>query len=33
MEDYAVALANELENPGYERSRFTIGYQAFRPGI
>lgn len=26
MEDYAVALANELENPVYERSRFTIGY-------
>ncbi len=33
MEDYAAALANELENPAYERSRFTIGYQAFRPGI
>jgi putative NADH-flavin reductase len=26
MEDYAVALANELENPAHERSRFTIGY-------
>ncbi|MBW4029023.1 MAG: NAD(P)H-binding protein [Acidobacteria bacterium] len=26
MEDYAVALVNELENPVYERSRFTIGY-------
>lgn len=26
MEDYAVALANELETPARERSRFTIGY-------
>ncbi len=26
MEDYAVALADELEKPAHERSRFTIGY-------
>ena len=26
MEDYAVALVDELENPRYERQRFTIGY-------
>jgi putative NADH-flavin reductase len=26
MEDYAVALVDELENPQHVRSRFTIGY-------
>lgn len=26
FEDYAVALVDELENPKYERTRFTIGY-------
>lgn len=26
MEDYAVALADELEKPAYQRRRFTIGY-------
>lgn len=26
FEDYAVALADELEKPAHERSRFTIGY-------
>ncbi|ACI53780.1 NAD-dependent epimerase/dehydratase [Rhizobium leguminosarum bv. trifolii WSM2304] len=26
FEDYAVALVDELENPGHERARFTIGY-------
>jgi putative NADH-flavin reductase len=26
MEDYAIALVDELEKPAYERSRFTIGY-------
>jgi putative NADH-flavin reductase len=26
MEDYAIALADELENPQHERQRFTIGY-------
>ena len=26
MEDYAIALVDELENPKYERARFTIGY-------
>lgn len=26
MEDYAIALADELENPRHERQRFTIGY-------
>jgi uncharacterized protein len=28
FEDYAVALVDELEKPAYERSRFTIGYEA-----
>jgi hypothetical protein len=27
MEDYAIALADELEEPKHERSRFSIGYQ------
>jgi uncharacterized protein len=26
MEDYAIALVDELEKPTYERGRFTIGY-------
>jgi uncharacterized protein len=26
MEDYAIALVNELERPAHERARFTIGY-------
>lgn len=26
MEDYAIALADELEEPQHERQRFTIGY-------
>jgi uncharacterized protein len=26
MEDYAIALVNELENPAHQRARFTIGY-------
>jgi putative NADH-flavin reductase len=26
MEDYAIALADELEKPRHERQRFTIGY-------
>jgi putative NADH-flavin reductase len=26
MEDYAIALVDELESPKYERARFTIGY-------
>jgi hypothetical protein len=26
MEDYAIALVDELEKPHYERQRFTIGY-------
>lgn len=26
MEDYAIALADELEKPQHERQRFTIGY-------
>jgi uncharacterized protein len=26
MEDYAIALVNELEHPAHERARFTIGY-------
>jgi putative NADH-flavin reductase len=26
MEDYAIALVDELEKPQYERQRFTIGY-------
>jgi len=28
MEDYAIALVDELEHPAHERARFTIGYQA-----
>ena len=26
MEDYAIALVDELESPRHERARFTIGY-------
>jgi putative NADH-flavin reductase len=26
MEDYAIALVDELEKPSHERGRFTIGY-------
>jgi uncharacterized protein len=26
MEDYAIALVNELEKPAHERAQFTIGY-------
>ena len=26
LEDYAIALVNELENPQHRRERFTIGY-------
>lgn len=26
LEDYAVAMINELENPAHPRSRFTVGY-------
>jgi hypothetical protein len=26
MEDYAIALADELDRPAHERARFTIGY-------
>lgn len=26
LEDYAIALVDELERPAYERGRFTIGY-------
>jgi len=26
LEDYAIALVDELEKPGHERARFTIGY-------
>jgi putative NADH-flavin reductase len=26
MEDYAIALVNELENPQHERARFSVGY-------
>ena len=26
VEDYAVAMINELENPAYHKERFTIGY-------
>jgi putative NADH-flavin reductase len=26
MEDYAIALVDELENPRHIRQRFTIGY-------
>jgi uncharacterized protein len=26
MEDYAIALVNELEHPAHERVRFTVGY-------
>jgi putative NADH-flavin reductase len=26
MEDYAIALADELENPRHSRQRFTVGY-------
>ena len=26
MEDYAIALVDELDRPAHERGRFTIGY-------
>ena len=26
FEDYAVALADEIENPAHIRARFTVGY-------
>jgi putative NADH-flavin reductase len=26
MEDYAIALVDELENPKHEGQRFTVGY-------
>jgi hypothetical protein len=26
LEDYAIALVDELERPAHERARFTIGY-------
>jgi putative NADH-flavin reductase len=26
MEDYAVAMLDEVEKPRYERQRFTVGY-------
>jgi uncharacterized protein len=26
MEDYAIALVNELEHPAHKRARFTVGY-------
>jgi len=26
MEDYAIALVNELENPEHRRQRFAVGY-------
>jgi len=26
MEDYAIAMVDELEKPQHERERFTIGY-------
>jgi putative NADH-flavin reductase len=26
MEDFAIALVDELENPGHSRQRFTVGY-------
>jgi putative NADH-flavin reductase len=26
VEDYAVAMVNELENPKHIRQRFTVGY-------
>ncbi len=26
LEDYAIALVDELEKPAHERARFTIGY-------
>jgi uncharacterized protein len=26
FEDYAIALADEIENPAYSRQRFTVGY-------
>jgi len=26
MEDYAIALVDELEKPAHQRARFTIGY-------
>lgn len=28
MEDYAIALVDELEHPKHLRQRFTIGYQS-----
>ena len=32
MEDYAIALADEIETPRHTRRRFTVGYDPFRPG-
>jgi putative NADH-flavin reductase len=26
FEDYAIALADEIENPAHPRRRFTVGY-------
>jgi uncharacterized protein len=26
MEDYAIALADEIERPQHSRQRFTVGY-------
>jgi uncharacterized protein len=26
FEDYAIALADEIENPAHSRQRFTVGY-------
>jgi len=26
MEDYAIALVDEIENPRHSRQRFTVGY-------
>jgi putative NADH-flavin reductase len=26
FEDYAMALADEIENPAHSRQRFTVGY-------
>jgi hypothetical protein len=26
MEDYAIAMVDEMENPKHSRQRFTVGY-------
>jgi hypothetical protein len=31
FEDFAVALADEIERPAHIRKRFTVGYQPTRP--